>query len=466
MAGEFLSDEEMKRLEASAEKTASETRAAYAQSHAPRDLLKDFKEMGYRTAQPGIFKDMLNFGTGAIDQLSLENLRYLPDFSQALEQGKLESPKSTTAGQGTGAVGLGIASTAIPGGPALRGIPIGPLIADFLQGVATKPEGQNAGGEDLRRRAVQGGVAPLVGGAVRGAGSLLENLGDRAMQLAVGRNKYTPGVGTELVKAGVGAPTREGMKKQVARKKNATFQKMQGAVAGNQRTAAPNAVADQVRTLNRKSEIPGAQPSSADIPTRKEVDDFALEIEARGQETLPQMMSRRRAAGERGFDNVSDLAKRNLLGKMSKEEQIGYSELIKSLAPEIVPHDRRYSALARAGNALAKDPPVMQGWSVPGLATKAGAAATGVLLTEGNPLGGLAGFALSTPGGQAGAAHLLTRGGQAVRAGAPAAIGGMTNVVHGKKKEKFLTDEEIEAMEAAENPSRKRALKATGGAKK
>ncbi len=447
MAKEFLSDEEMEKLEKAEKKSPSDQRALFAKGQ-NLDLLQKFKEAGYKTQLPGFAKDALNFGVGAADQATMENLR--PDFKKALEAAKEESPISTTFGQGAGLAGVTLGSMAIPGGPLVKGA------VNLAQGALTKPEGDNSFSEDITRRGIDAAAAPVVGGAIRGAGKGLKYVGDRLMQKAVGRTKITPGVGTELVEAGIFRPTREGMKNQVMRKKDAAYDKMRQAVVGNPSMNPTQPVADQVRQMTRKMEVPGGQPSASDIPAIREINDFAADIDVRGFEDPLQMLSRRAAAGNRGYDNVTDVAKKSLLGKMSKQEQIGYSRELKKAVPELIPIDKRYAALSKASKSLNRDAPIYQGWGVPGLATK-GALAAGGAAAGGAP-GAVTGLLLSTPGGQAAAAHLLTRGGQALPAAIPAAISGISNIgAPAQKKAGFLSDEEMEALEAGGNESDKRA---------
>jgi len=388
---------------------------AYKESVKKGDLAKGFKQFGEEMVSPPPFlADLFNSAVGVADSASLENARYLPSFQRALESAESESPTALSVGRGIGNVGLGIGTALIPGG-----IPAQIAVGAGL-GAGQRPEGEQS--ERLTNAMYGGGLSAILSGAGKG----LKSGADSLMQLSVGRNKMTHGVGTDLIREGVGG-TRNMMKNQISKKHDDIVDKMINEVSGNTNTYSTSPIAQRVSDVGKKMQVPGGQASSLDQPTLDTISEAATDIGSRGNETLEQMLRRRVAAGNRGYSNVTDEAKRGLVGDISKAEQMAYSELLKQNAPGLIPLDARYSALARGRNALAKDQPLYQGWGVPGLATKAGMGAMG--FTAGGIPGAAVGSALSTPLGQSLAAHLLHRGGQSLPALTPAAINALVEEI-------------------------------------
>lgn len=393
-----------------------------ARAKNPYDIQQRAKEFVQETTSADILGDIGNFLTGAADKATLENLRYSPRFQEALSVAESQSPRATGAGKALGLGAMGLGTALVPGGiPAQIAIGTG-------MGAAQKPaESQEfLSMDDMQDRALGGatggGLAAILGGAGKG----LKAGADRLMQLAVGRNKLTPGVGSDLIKEGV-VGTRDMMKGQVARKQEDIVNRMLQEVGGQTQTYPSAPVANRVSEVGRRMSVPGGTPSALDQPTLSTIAEASQDIASRGNETLEQMLRRRVAAGNRGYSNVTDEAKRGLVGDISKAEQIGYSDILKQNAPGMIPLDARYAALARARNALSKDAPLYQGWGIPGMAAKVGAGAAG--FSAGGAPGAALGALLSTPAGQSVASQLLYRGGQALPTMTPAAINALVEEI-------------------------------------
>jgi len=195
----------------------------------------------------------------------------------------------------------------------------------------------------------------LAGGVMRGLSEGSVATGDRAMQAAVGRKKFTPGVGEELADAGL-IGTREGMRQQVKKKIAETGGKMQSAAAGHPNMISSQPVADAVRDIARRKTVNG-NVSILDQPAVTRIGEAATDIDARGMEGAQDLLKRRGIAGNR----VPDTAWANidpaqaLTHQISKAEQMASSRLLKENIPDMIPLDKRFAALARARSALNPD---------------------------------------------------------------------------------------------------------------
>lgn len=197
---------------------------------------------------------------------------------------------------------------------------------------------------------LSGGTA--LGG--EGLGKLLRGGGDVAMQAAVGRKKYTPGVGETLADEGI-VGTERMMKGQVANKLGKRAEQMHE-IAGEIPEGAidPAKIGQEVFDESaRPFQVPGSQPSAADLPKLQAAEDFTQDIMSRGPESGPQALARRIAAGQRSYRGSEDPLK-SLIGQMSKGEQVKYSQALKGAdktgkLPEV---DKAYGALKRAEKSL------------------------------------------------------------------------------------------------------------------
>ena len=221
--------------------------------------------------------------------------------------------------------------------------------------------------------AVQGAVTnpddPLAGAAKSAAFSaggetvakLLKAPGDVAMQAGVGRRKYSPGVGTELADEGVWG-TRGMMKGQVNKgleRTGSTLHELADEIP-DAPINAPQMGRNIAQGAAKPMAVPGGAPSSADIPKIEKIREFGEDVASRGMETGPQALARRIAAGQRGYRGKEDPLQ-SLLGQLSKQEQIQYSQGLKGAheaatsTSRFADTDRRYGALKRAQSSLNED---------------------------------------------------------------------------------------------------------------
>lgn len=277
---------------------------------------------------------------------------------------------------------------------------VGGGVQGAMQGAIDNP-GDRASG------ALKGG---LIGGAL-GAGSegiakLLKGGGDVAMQAAVGRKKYTPGVGTTLADEGI-AGTKSMMRGQVKRglenrgsqMKSLTSEadnisidsapiasrlreqrlrdpSMGGTLPADAPMLEPGVYFQPTRLGVKKSEgfgeltegiipngplreleppVMGPSASPSDVAKINKANEFISEVGSRGVESPSLALERRMAAGGRAYGGREDPLQ-SLLGKLSKGEQAAYSDALKSAIPEIAPVDKAYGALARAKSGLEAEP--------------------------------------------------------------------------------------------------------------
>lgn len=200
--------------------------------------------------------------------------------------------------------------------------PVTRIATGAVQGAASDPE------HPVRGAAVGAGLgtAGEVLGALFGKGA------DVGMQAAVGRNKYTPGVGTTLADEGLWG-TRRRMQDQVAGKLAERGQQISSAasqIPADITNDSMNVATSIAKDASRPYLVPGGQPSVADMPRLGTVRDFAQDIASRGAETGDQVLARRIAAGTRSY-NGKENPLQSLLGKMSKQEQVHYSTALKDM---------------------------------------------------------------------------------------------------------------------------------------
>lgn len=202
------------------------------------------------------------------------------------------------------------------------------ILAAGAQGAASDPEHPVMGG--LKGAAMAAVPETLAG--------LLGKTGDAAMQFAVERKKFTPGLGTDIANEGVWG-TKAGMQTQVGNKLNDAGQQIHDLVDQipgrpiDAKQIASNIASDSQKPFT----IPdGGVPSAADKPKLDAIGNFAQDVADRGIETAPQALQRRIAAGTRGYKGKENpLA--SLLGDLSSKEQQGYSSALKDAYREAAP---------------------------------------------------------------------------------------------------------------------------------
>lgn len=216
-------------------------------------------------------------------------------------------------------------------------------------------------------------------------------LADRAMQKAVGRTKYTPGVGEALAEEGI-VGTRGMMKKQAQKaleKRGAEIGELVEDIPGQ---FASEGIAAPIYEEGLQYIPAKGAPSVADMPRIEKIAEFGKDIESRGAQNAQDLWERQKIAGKRpperawapGVDEQS-----NLMAKLSKKEQKVSSDILKKAYAESHPQNPEqlsktkeiYGALKRAEKPLSKEAPL------PELST--------AMLRYGIP--GAAGYALGGP---------------------------------------------------------------------
>jgi hypothetical protein len=298
-----------------------------------------------------------------------ENLRRQRENAQA-------NPIGSMAGKA-----LGMAAT-IPVG----GVPssLGRAAAQgAVQGALYNPG--DTEGEVNPLQAKDRGLAALLGAgygtAGYGASKMLEKAGDVGMQLAVGRKKYTPGVGKQLADEGLWG-TRGMMSKQAASKLTDAYEDMY--------TVAQTANPIDARRLGSEIYDEASGPltgrgtimvSDRDRPAIEAISNFADDVKSRGMETPTQALARRRAAGSSAYSMKSGDPKQTQVAQLSKMEQQKYSNALKASdqTGKLAEADARYAALKRAERSLNEEPSLSgMGWFSRPISALGGALPTSV----------------------------------------------------------------------------------------
>lgn len=244
----------------------------------------------------------------------------------------------------------------VGGGTLAKAVPkLGGVLGGALEGGAMGAAQTPGSVEDKLKGFLTGGALQ---GGIGAVGKALGKVGDVAMQTAVNRKKYTPGVGTGLAEEGLWGT--EGMLKgQVKRgleRRGAEMRDIAKSVEGTPIRARD--IGTQVGEdlagpiVGRGTEI---RPSQADLPDLQSIGNFAEDIMSRGDESVSQALERRAAAGHRAWRGKENPAN-SLVGKLSKSEQQGYSKAIKEVGgPRMAEADKAYSNLARARTGLEQE---------------------------------------------------------------------------------------------------------------
>lgn len=219
------------------------------------------------------------------------------------------------------------------------------------QGVISDPQNPGMG-------ALKGAGTAALG---EGVGKLLTGAGDVGMQMAVGRKKFTQGVGTQLADEGL-----LGTRGMLAKQTNSKLAE-RGAEISDLAKQVPNGAIDSTRIAQEIAGeaaspmlVQGAKPSTADMTKLGSIRDFAEDVASRGAESGPQALSRRIAAGQRSYRGKEDPLQ-SLLGSLSKKEQMKYSSALKDAhksatgTTALADADKSYGALKRAQASLEED---------------------------------------------------------------------------------------------------------------
>lgn len=248
---------------------------------------------------------------------------------------------------------LGAGSTIGNLSPKLAGI-----AGQFLEG-GTMGAAQDRGGwEDKLRSFLTGGATQ---GGLAAAGKFAGKLGDVGMQIATGRKKYTPGVGTELADQGL-VGTRGMMLDQTNAGLTDSAEKMlkaaQSASPINARAIGQDVYNTASRPIATDAMGRPMTLSDRDRPALQQMLDFTDDIKSRGSESAEQALGRRRAAGSSAYSMKSGDPKQSQVAQLSKLEQQKYSQALKDSDPsgELAKADTSYAALKRAQRGLSEEP--------------------------------------------------------------------------------------------------------------
>jgi hypothetical protein len=174
------------------------------------------------------------------------------------------------------------------------------------------------------------------------------------MQIAAGRKKYTPGVGTELAKQGL-VGTRGMMQGQTRRGLERSGRALSETAENIDQ---PIAMQDVAQEVWNKASAPrlqgvGIKPSAADKPDLMDMAAYVEDIASRGNVPATQGVGYARAAGDRAFQG-REVAGAGLQKKLSKYEQKALSDAIKKADPsgKYAKEASTYGALKRAEKSL------------------------------------------------------------------------------------------------------------------
>lgn len=226
---------------------------------------------------------------------------------------------------------------------------VGGALEGGITGAAQAPEGDGLAGF-FKGAALQGGLGV--------AGKALGKGGDIAMQIAVNRRKYTPGVGTQIADEGLWG-TQSSMRGQVQDGLTDSYEQMlrsaEGAKPIDSRVIGNQVYDDATNALTGHGTI---IPSSSDVPKINQAREFADDIRSRGQVSGPQALKYRAAAGKRAYSEKQEsVARETPIGKLSKKEQILYSDALKNAdeTGKLREADARYGSLKRAERGLEEE---------------------------------------------------------------------------------------------------------------
>ena len=201
-----------------------------------------------------------------------------------------------------------------------------------------------------------------ISGAIRKTGSGIKGLGDWFMQKAVGRTKYTPGIGTELADQGI-MGTKEAMRRQVQAKLPEAGKRIEEVASTISSPIDYRKIASDIAgsPLGQRGLVPGASPSAADIGTIQKISAYLDDIASRGQESASQAIRRRSSAGQREF-GARETPGASLEAQLAKAEQQGISRAFKEAGgEEAIKADKLYEALKKAEKPLVQETKIPQG---------------------------------------------------------------------------------------------------------
>jgi hypothetical protein len=216
--------------------------------------------------------------------------------------------------------------------------------------------GAAAAGPDNRLSgAATGGIASLSG---LGLSKLLGKTGDVSMQAAVGRKKYTPGVGTALADEGVWG-TKGMMADQVKNKLSDAGEALSS--SASEIPGSPIDSAEIAQSIWEKASKPklsgvGIKPSRADLPELNQMAGYIEDIASRGKLSGEGAAGYSRAAGDRAY-GLRDVAGASTPKQLAKLEQIEFSNALKNAdkTGKYAKEASRYAALKKAEKGLIEE---------------------------------------------------------------------------------------------------------------
>lgn len=210
--------------------------------------------------------------------------------------------------------------------------------------------------EDDRLKGAGIGALGSAGGEL--ASKALGKVGDVAMQAAVGRKKYTPGVGLKLADEGL-IGTKGMMADQVASRLSDAGNTLSKTAADIPGTPIDSSqVAQNIWDKISKSRLSGVgiKPSAADLPELNQMASYVEDIASRGPLTAESGVGYSRAAGNRAY-GLRDVAGATTPKQLAKLEQVEMSNAIKNAdkTGEYAKAADLYSALKKAEKGLTEE---------------------------------------------------------------------------------------------------------------
>lgn len=251
----------------------------------------------------------------------------------------------SAAGNALGVGATGGLSKTLPGAATKLGRFLMGIGEDAALGAAQSPESRGTGA------ALGAGFS----GGLGLAGKTLGKTGDVLMQAAVGRKKYTPGVGTELADQGL-IGTQGMLRDQTARGLNDTGEAMSANVASlpgeiDARKIGNEIYDESTRKLTGDGKM---RPRERDLPEIAQAREFADDVAADGAISPSEALKRRVAAGSGAYSKATGNERSTIAGLLSKKEQQKFSGALKDLdsTGKQAELDSRYAALAKARAGL------------------------------------------------------------------------------------------------------------------
>lgn len=243
--------------------------------------------------------------------------------------------------------GVGLAGMAMPAANFL-----GRSALSGLTGVAGE---KSRTPQDALTSFLTGAAAQAVPEAV---GKGLRKIGDVGMQAAVGRTKYTPGVGEQLAEEGLFG-TKAQMSKQVKKGLTGAGQQLDEVAASiPQGSISSPKIAQEIWEEQSRPFIQnvGYKPSAAAKKDLGQIADYVADVNQRGFLSGPEAVGYGRSAGRIAY-GLKDQAGATTAKQLAKTEQAKLSEALKQAdtSGQYEAAAKRYAALKKAEAGLDKE---------------------------------------------------------------------------------------------------------------